>query len=47
MEGTKLNRKATPFLQAMADLRYCAINEKRDILMKELFSPEMYERIKD
>lgn len=47
MESAKLSRKASPFLQAMADMRYCIIHEKRDILMRELFPNDMYERIKD
>ena len=33
----KLQRKATPFLQAMDDIRYCAIHERNKILIGELF----------
>ena len=42
-----MERKAAPFLQAMADIRYCAITEKKDMLMRELFSADHYDRIKD
>lgn len=38
MENRKLQRKATPFLQAMTDIRHCALQEKYDILVDELFA---------
>lgn len=38
MENKKLQRKATPFLQAMSDLNYCSLKEKQDILIEELFA---------
>lgn len=33
----KLQRKAAPFLQAMDDIRYCALHERNRILIHELF----------
>lgn len=33
----KLQRKAAPFLQAMDDIRYCALHERNKILIDELF----------
>lgn len=33
----KLQRKATPFLQAMSDIRYCALKQRNDIIFNELF----------
>lgn len=31
----------------MADMRYSIVSEKRDILMRELFTPDVYSRVKD
>lgn len=33
----KLQRRAAPFLQAMDDIRYCALHERNKILIHELF----------
>jgi hypothetical protein len=38
MESQKLQRKAVPFLQAMADIRHCSLQEKFNILVQELFA---------
>lgn len=34
----KLQRKAAPFLQAMSDLRYCAAENRRKMIIDELFA---------
>lgn len=33
----KLQRKAAPFLQAMDDIRFCALHGRNQILINELF----------
>jgi len=46
MEIKKQQRKTAPFFQAMADLRYCSLKERNDILMNELFAHKGQDYIK-
>ena len=46
MEMKKMQRKAAPFLQAVSDIRYCAGEERRKIIINELFAEKGAEYIK-
>jgi len=46
-ELRKLQRKAAPFLQSMSDLRYCALKERQDMVIHELFEHKGEEYVKN
>jgi hypothetical protein len=46
MEMRKLQRRAAPFLQAISDIRYCAGEERRKMIIDELFAEKGEDYIK-
>lgn len=46
MEMKRMQRKAAPFLQAVSDIRFCAGEERRKMIINELFADKGEEYIK-